>query len=93
MKYLIQFMVNSFIRPSDLRVLKNEHVQVKTNPKEKNPRYNKYLLLTHPATKTTDQEIVTMAACEPVYKKQLALQKKVAFGSKNDYVFFQNYLN
>jgi hypothetical protein len=26
MKYLIQFMVNSFIRPSDLRVLKHKHV-------------------------------------------------------------------
>jgi integrase len=63
MKYLIQFMINSFIRPSDLRVLKNEHVQVKTNPNESNPKYNKYLLLSHPATKTTDQEVVTMNSC------------------------------
>ncbi len=93
MKYLIQFMINSFIRPSDLRVLKNEHVQVKTNPNESNPKYNKYLLLSHPATKTTDQEVVTMYSCEPVYKKQLEFQKKAGYGKKGDYVFFPNYPN
>ena len=27
-KYLVQFMVNSFIRPSDLRVLRRPHVKV-----------------------------------------------------------------
>ena len=34
MKYLIQFMVNSFIRPSDLRVLKHKHISVRQDGSE-----------------------------------------------------------
>jgi len=93
MKYLIQFMVNTFIRPTDLRVLKHEHVKSLINPNEKNPKYNKYLLLSHPATKTTDQEVVSMYAAEPVYKKLLAYQKKRGYGTKGDYLFLPEYLN
>lgn len=93
MKYLIQFMVNSFIRPSDLRVLKNHHVKVMVKDDEKDERYKKYLLLTHPATKTTDQDVVTMTAAAPVYEKLLEFQKARGYGKKEDYVFFPNYLN
>lgn len=93
MKYLIQFMVNSFIRPSDLRVLKNHHVKVMIKDDEKDERYKKYLLLTHPATKTTDQDVVTMTAAAPVYEKLLEFQKARGYGKKDDYVFFPNYLN
>ena len=93
MKYLIQFMVNSFIRPSDLRVLKNHHVKVMVKNDEPDERYKKYLLLTHPATKTTDQDVVTMTAAAPVYEKLLEFQKARGYGKKEDYVFFPNYLN
>ena len=93
MKYLIQFMVNSFIRPSDLRVLKNQHVKVMVKNDEPDERYKKYLLLTHPATKTTDQDVVTMTAAAPVYEKLLEFQKARGYGKKEDYVFFPNYLN
>ena len=93
LKLLIQFMVNTFIRPTDLRVLKHEHIKSLVNPKEPNPKYNKYLLLSHPATKTTDQEVVSMYAADPVYKKLLAYQKKRGYGAKDDYLFLPEFLN
>ncbi len=93
MKYLIQFMVNTFIRPSDLRVLKHQHIKVMTNPDEPNPKYNKYLLLSHPATKTTDQEVVSMYGAEGVYKKLVAYQKKRGYGKNTDFLFLPEYKN
>jgi site-specific recombinase XerD len=92
-KHLIQFMVNSFLRPSDLRVLKHQHVEVKTNEAETNPRFKKFLLLKHPATKTTDQHVVTMPAAFHVYQNTLAQQTKDGYGAPSDFVFFPQYPN
>jgi integrase len=106
-KYLVQFMVNSFIRPSDLRVLKRQHVIVKTNSQAKNAGSKHFLLLTHPATKTTDQEVVTMPAAHGIYKslinfqnaeqkKRQLFEKKMKLKSKTkftDFVFFPEYAN
>lgn len=93
MKHLIQFMVNSFIRPSDLRVLKHEHVKVMIRKDEPDLKYQKYLLLSHPATKTTDQEVVTMPVAHPIYEKLLDYQKKRGYSAKGDYLFLPEYLN
>jgi site-specific recombinase XerD len=92
-KYLIQFMVNSFIRPSDLRVMKNEHVHEMINGKAKLARDRKYLLLRHPATKTTDQEVVTMPAAHGIYQDLKSLQELRGYGGGDDYVFFPEYQN
>ncbi len=92
-KYLIQFMVNAFIRPSDLRVLRHEHVQVMSNPKAKKAGDRKFLLLKHPATKTTDQEVVTMPAAHGIYQNLKAMQEMRGFGAPKDLVFFPEYEN
>jgi integrase len=104
-KYLVQFMVNSFIRPSDLRVLRRQHVAVKINPNAKKAADKHFLLLTHPATKTTDHEVVTMPAAYGVYQSHVKLQdlelKKRETGENKtrskkqltDYVFFPYYAN
>ena len=102
-KYLVQFMVNSFIRPSDLRVLRRSHIKVQTNPAVKKKADKHYLLLTHPATKTTDQEVVTMPAAYGVYKSLITLQdekvealkakKSKAVGKYTDHLFFPEYPN
>lgn len=92
-KYLVQFMVNSFIRPSDLRVLKHEHVKVMTNDAAKQKGDKKYLLLKHPATKTTDQEVVTMPAAHGIYESLVALQKDRDYGQPKQYVFYPEYQN
>ena len=102
-KYLVQFMVNSFIRPSDLRVLRRSHVKVQVNSSAKNKSDKNFLLLTHPATKTTAQEVVTMPAAYGIYKALIDFQDKriatlKARKSKvikrlTDHVFFPEYPN
>jgi site-specific recombinase XerD len=86
MKFLIQFMVNSFIRPSDLRVLKHKHVNIKKVGKDE------WIVLSHPATKTTANEVQAMPATVGIYKQLCALrlktQKKI---SPDEFVFFPQY--
>jgi integrase len=88
MKYLIQFMVNSFIRPSDLRVIKHKHVQVQTEGKDK------WITLTHPPTKTSDDDVQAMPSTVPVYQKlvEFKKQEKMKLGL-DEYVFFPEYDN
>lgn len=88
LKYLIQFMVNSFIRPSDLRVLKHKHVKIMEEDGEK------WLALSHPATKTTATEVQAMPTAVFVYQR--LIEERKATGTKatpNDYVFFPDYEN
>ncbi len=92
-KYLVQFMVNSFIRPSDLRVMRHEHVHVMINQAVKKAGHRKYLLLKHPATKTTDQEVVTMPAAHGIYQDLRAMQEMRCLGGAKDFVFFPEYEN
>lgn len=93
LKFLIQFMVNSFIRPSDLRVIKHAHVTVKPIPEATNPAYANFLILSHPATKTTDQEVVTMPAAYRSYAALKESQEARDYGKKTDYVFMPEYPN
>ena len=88
MKFLIQFMVNSFIRPSDLRVIKHKHVTIKKEGKDE------WIVLSHPATKTNANEVQCMTASVGIYKQlcelRLQTQKKI---SPDEFVFFPQYLN
>ena len=80
MTRLIGFMVNSFIRPSDLKFLQHKHVEIiETN--------YRYLRLSLPETKKHDQPIVTMTACVGIYKRILKHAKAQGHGRLNDYVF------
>jgi integrase len=88
MKYLIQFMVNTFIRPSDLRVIKHKHVKVQEEGKDK------WITLTHPSTKTNDDEVQAMPSTVPIYQKlvEFKKQEKMKLGL-DEYVFFPEYDN
>jgi integrase len=70
-KLLINFMINSFIRPSDLKVLKRKHVVNRSDPKSK----TEWLTLTHPATKTTAQEVQTMPDAVKYYRELTTFRK------------------
>ncbi len=60
--WAIGFMVNSFIRPSDLKTLKHKHVEVVH-------ANNTYLRLTLPKTKSHDKPIVTLYPAVRIYQK------------------------
>ncbi len=88
MKYLIQFMVNTFIRPSDLRVIKHRHVVQQKDGKDK------WIKLTHPSTKTNDDEVQAMPSTVPIYQKLIDFKKeqKMKLGL-DEFVFFAEYAN
>jgi site-specific recombinase XerD len=87
-KYLIQFMVNSFIRPSDIRVLKHKHI------KEVKEGKDKWLVLNHPATKTNATEVQAMPASVHIYNKLVEFKKskKMRLGL-DEFVFLSEYKN
>jgi len=83
---LIIFMVNSFIRPTDIKVLQHKHVAI-IRGKET------YLRLTHPPTKGHGSPVVTMKQAVKVYDGLLARQREAGFGKPDDYLFAPHQLN
>lgn len=90
MKLLIKFMINSFIRPSDLRVIKHKHIQRSEDKKDQ----TKWLTLTHPATKTTATEVQTMTACVEIYDRLLKFREENGVSvNPDDFLFYPQYRN
>ena len=86
LKFLFQFMVNSFIRPSDLRVIKFKHLQLRKDGKDE------WYELTHPATKTNANAVQAMPATVGIVKELINFKKSVGQGiGKDDFVFFNEY--
>jgi integrase len=80
MAWAIRFMVNSFVRPGDLRQLKHKHVQVVRGE-------SIYLRLNLPETKRHDSPMVTLRPAVQVYESLLAHAETEGFGSPEDHVF------
>ena len=83
---LILFMTNTFVRPTDIKVLKNSHVEIvrKNGP---------YLRLMHPATKKHYGPMISMPLAVDVYERQREYHKERGYGSDNDYVFMPEHKN
>jgi integrase len=77
---LILFMTNSFIRPTDVKVLQHKHVQVVRKDQT-------YLLMSHPPTKGHASPVVTMPEAVEVYDRLLKRQKAEGYGKPADYLF------
>ena len=78
--WLIRFMVNSFIRPSDIKNLQHKHVTVIRGK-------HIYLRLNLPASKKHDAPIVTMQPAVAVYERLLAEHTARHLGRDHDYMF------
>jgi len=88
MKYLIQFMVHSFIRPSDIRVLKHKHIKKMKDGKVE------WLVLNHPATKTNATEVQAMPTSVHIYERLVKFKKSKQMRlGLDDFVFFAEYPN
>jgi hypothetical protein len=83
---LIIFMTNSFIRPTDIKVLQHKHVAIVRSK-------DTFLRLTHPPTKGHGQPIVTLERAVVVYEELLSRQRKEGFGKPDDYLFCPHQLN
>jgi len=80
MFWAIRFMVNSFVRPGDLRELKHKHVTVVRGE-------NVYLRLKLPMTKKHDTPMVTLSPAVQVYESAQRSSLLQGFGAPEDYVF------
>ena len=77
---MILFMTNTFIRPTDIRVLQHKHVVIVR-------RDETYLRLTHPRTKGHSNAMISLEKAVEVYEGILQRQKDEGFGKPDDYVF------
>jgi hypothetical protein len=77
---LIQFMVNSFVRPSDIKFLQHKHVTVVRGK-------HTYLRLNLPETKKHDKPIVTLAAAVRIYERLVQINQARGYSSLDDYLF------
>ena len=86
MSWMIRFMINSFMRPSDIKFLQHKHVTVIRAK-------HIYLRLNLPETKKHDKPIVTLQAAVHVYERLLAWQISQGHGRPEDYVFLPKQMN
>jgi hypothetical protein len=84
--WLIRFMVNAFMRPSDIKFLQHKHVTVVRGK-------HTYLRLNLPETKKHDKPIVTLQPAVVVYERLLAWQQANGLGQSDDYVFLPDHPN
>jgi hypothetical protein len=78
--WVIGFMVNSFIRPSDLKTLKHRHIEVVRND-------NTYLRLTLPETKSHGRPIVTLQPAVRIYQQLTRHYTAKNLAAPDDYLF------
>ncbi len=78
--WAVGFMVNGFIRPSDLKTLRHKHVEVVKGK-------NTYLRLTLPETKKHDAPIVTLFPAVRIYREIVKHQQARAKAGPDDYLF------
>ena len=84
--WMIGFMVNSFIRPSDLKLIQHQHVQVVRG------KYT-YLRLSLPETKKHTVQIVTLRPAVRLYEALLKDAQARGFGQPQDFLFLPEVTN
>jgi len=87
LRELIVFMTNSFIRPTDIKVLQHKHVEIV----ERDGRI--FLRLSLPPTKKHDKPIVTMKWAVVVYERLRDHYKALDLVKPDDYVFLPQQKN
>jgi hypothetical protein len=80
MAWLIGFMVNSFVRPADIKIIQHKHVQVIRG------EYT-YLRLSLPETKKHKGQIITLPAAVRIYESLTAYFGKRGLAQPEDYLF------
>lgn len=85
LQWAIRFMLNSFIRPSDLKTLKHKHIEIVT----KNDAT--YLRLTLPETKSHSSPIATLLPAVTVYRSIIKHYEALNLASPEDYIFMPKF--
>jgi len=86
MYWLIRFMVYTFVRPGDIRQIKNKHIELIRNNFS-------YLRLNLPEVKRHKSATVSLPRAVLTYQHILAYQTARGYGKPNNYVFFPELAN
>ena len=87
MRFLITFTVNTFLRPSDIKLLRHRNVEVVESE-------NTFLRIQTEQSKTVNRPVISMEAAVRIYKDLIAFQKKNDRAhSKDDFIFFPHLKN
>jgi integrase len=78
--WLIGFMVNSFVRPVDVKVIQHKHVEVVRGERC-------YLRLRLPETKRHSAQIITMPAAVHIYERLKAYQRQRGLAGPDHHLF------
>jgi integrase len=85
-RWMIAFMVNSFVRPTDLRNIQHQHVQIVRGR-------HTYLRLKLPESKKHTETIITLKPAVRVYEALLAHATKMGHAAPTDYLFYPEVIN
>lgn len=86
MAWLIGFMVNSFVRPVDVKLIQHKHIEVIRG------KYT-YLRLTLPETKLHNSQIVTLQPAVRIYEHLKAYMAREGLDKEDDYLFLPKIKN
>lgn len=84
--WLIRWMVNTFVRPSDIKLMKHKHIEVVRGK-------HVYLRMNLPETKRHSQPIVSLRPAVRVYECLLAHRRKEGTAAPDDYIFMPHLKN
>ncbi|WP_447772673.1 hypothetical protein [Variovorax boronicumulans] len=84
--WLIRWMVNTFVRPSDIKLMKHKHIEVVRGK-------HVYLRMNLPETKRHSQPIVSLRPAVRVYECLRAHRETHGFGGAEDYIFMPHLKN
>jgi integrase len=84
--WLIRWMVNTFVRPSDIKLMKHKHIEVVRSK-------HVYLRMNLPETKRHSQPIVSLRPAVRVYECLLAYRREHGHGEPDDYIFMPHLKN
>jgi len=85
LQWAIRFMLNSFIRPSDLKTLKHKHIEIVSKNE------TTYLRLTLPETKSHSSPIATLRPAVTVYKAIVAHYSQFDLANPEDHIFLPKF--
>jgi hypothetical protein len=86
MPYLIRFMVNSFIRPTDLRWIRHRHIQICRGR-------HTYLRLDLPTSKRHSTQIISMRPAVGIYESILEKSRQSGHDRQEDFLFLPEIQN
>ncbi len=86
LRFLAELMVETMLRPSDVKLLQHKHVEIVEGKRL-------YLRITTSFSKTINSPVVSTAEGVAVYRRLLDYQADLGFGQPEDFLFYPQYTN